>query len=88
LQYRELASCLGIFAHSLLGLLFAGIGRLCAGAFVVGIGLLLDAFMVRTITANWWPSRLGSVVAASGDRAVSPWPARQLITTISGVPRI
>jgi len=50
--------------------LFASIGNVVQGSFVVGIGLLLDTFLVRTITvpaaavligsANWWPSRLRS----------------------------
>ena len=59
-----------IFAASMFGLLFASIGNVVQGSFVVGIGLLLDTFLVRTITvpaaavligsANWWPSRLRS----------------------------
>jgi RND superfamily putative drug exporter len=57
-----------IFAASMFGLLFSSLGNVVQGAFVVGIGLLLDTFLVRTITvpaiavlvgrANWWPSRL------------------------------
>nr|WP_233213527.1 MMPL family transporter [Mycobacterium sp. QGD 101] len=59
-----------IFAASMFGLLFASIGNVVQGAFVVGVGLLLDTFLVRTVTvpatavlvgrANWWPSRLGN----------------------------
>ena len=71
---RGLASCSGIFAYSLFGLLFASIGNVVQGAFVVGIGRLLDACVVRTITANWWPSRLGRRLRSAAHRPVSPWP--------------
>jgi RND superfamily putative drug exporter len=57
-----------IFAASMFGLLFASISSLVQSGFIVGTGLLLDTFLVRTITvpaiavlvgrANWWPSRL------------------------------
>jgi len=57
-----------IFAASMFGLLFASIGSMVQMGFVIGIGLLLDTFVVRTITVpamavlvgrgNWWPSRL------------------------------
>jgi len=58
-----------IFAASMAGLLFSSIGTVVQGGFVIGVGILLDTFLVRTITvpaiaalmgqANWWPSRLG-----------------------------
>lgn len=58
-----------IFAASMFGLMFASISSMVQAGFVIGIGLLLDTFLVRTITvpamavlvgrANWWPSRLG-----------------------------
>ena len=58
-----------IFAASMAGLLFSSIGIVVQGGFVIGIGILLDTFVVRTITvpaiaalvgrANWWPSRIG-----------------------------
>jgi putative drug exporter of the RND superfamily len=57
-----------IFAASMFGMLFASISTLVQVGFIIGIGLLLDTFLVRTITvpaiavlvgqANWWPSRL------------------------------
>ncbi|WIM89445.1 MMPL family transporter [Candidatus Mycobacterium wuenschmannii] len=57
-----------IFAASMAGLLFSSIGTVVQGGFVIGIGILLDTFLVRTITvpaiaalmgqANWWPSKL------------------------------
>jgi putative drug exporter of the RND superfamily len=57
-----------IFAASMGGLLFSSISTVVQGGFVIGVGVLLDTFVVRTITvpamatlvgrANWWPSRL------------------------------
>jgi putative drug exporter of the RND superfamily len=56
-----------IFAASMSGLLFSSISTVVQGGFVIGVGVLLDTFVVRTITvpamatlvgrANWWPSR-------------------------------
>lgn len=56
-----------IFAASMFGLLFASISTLIQAGFVVGVGILLDTFLVRTITvpsiatllgqANWWPGK-------------------------------
>lgn len=54
-----------IFAASMFGLMFASFSTLVQAGFVVGVGILLDTFLVRTITvptvavlvgqANWWP---------------------------------
>lgn len=59
-----------IFAASMGGLLFSNISTVVQGGFIIGAGILLDTFLVRTITvpavatlvgrANWWPSRLDS----------------------------
>ncbi len=56
-----------IFAASMCGLLFSSITTVVQGGFVIGVGVLLDTFLVRTVTvpamaalvgrANWWPSR-------------------------------
>ncbi|WP_082952826.1 RND family transporter [Mycobacterium sp. 852002-10029_SCH5224772] len=58
-----------IFAASMCGLLFSSISTVVQGGFVIGVGILLDTFLVRTITvpaiaalvgrANWWPSQAG-----------------------------
>lgn len=65
-----------IFAASMWGLLFSSIGTVVQGGFVIGAGILLDTFLVRTVMvpalatlfgkANWWPSRVtsqGSIAA-------------------------
>lgn len=59
-----------IFAASMAGLLFSSIGIVVQGGFVIGVGILLDTFVVRTITvpaiaallgrANWWPSQVAA----------------------------
>jgi RND superfamily putative drug exporter len=58
-----------IFAASMFGLVFGSIGTMVQAGFIIAVGLLLDTFLVRTITvpamavlvgrANWWPSRSG-----------------------------
>jgi putative drug exporter of the RND superfamily len=54
-----------IFAASMFGLMLASINTMAQVGFVIGIGILLDTFLVRTITVpaiaaivgqtNWWP---------------------------------
>ena len=56
-----------IFAASMFGLVFSSISAAVQVGFMIGVGLLLDTFLVRTVTvpalavlvgrANWWPSR-------------------------------
>jgi putative drug exporter of the RND superfamily len=63
-----------IFAASMFGLTFSSISNIVQVGFIIGVGLLLDTFLVRTITvpamavlvgkANWWPSKIHST---SGD---------------------
>ena len=55
-----------IFAAPMFAMVFSSIGSMVQGGFIIGVGLLLDTFVVRTITvpalavlmgkANWWPS--------------------------------
>jgi RND superfamily putative drug exporter len=56
-----------IFAASMFGLTASSITNIVQVGFIIGVGLLLDTFVVRTITvpamavivgkANWWPSK-------------------------------
>lgn len=56
-----------IFAASMFGLLFGSVSTMVQTGFIIGTGLLIDTFVVRTITvpalaalvgqANWWPGR-------------------------------
>lgn len=56
-----------IFAASMFGMLFGSISTMVQAGFIIGAGLLLDTFLVRTVTVpalavlmgrgNWWPSR-------------------------------
>ncbi|HTI77925.1 MAG TPA: RND family transporter [Mycobacterium sp.] len=64
-----------IFAASMSGLLFSSITTVVQGGFLIGVGVLLDTFLVRTVTvpamatlvgrANWWPSRLSTQQSVS-----------------------
>jgi putative drug exporter of the RND superfamily len=59
-----------IFAASMFGLLGASITTMLEVGFVIGSGILIDTFLVRSITVpamaaligqkNWWPSKLGA----------------------------
>jgi RND superfamily putative drug exporter len=74
-----------IFAASMAGLLFSSIGLVVQGGFIIGVGILLDTFVVRTITvpalatlvgrANWWPSRVGADRPGSMKSPPPPEPA-------------
>jgi RND superfamily putative drug exporter len=56
-----------IFAASMFGLLFGSLSSMVQTGVIIGVGLLVDTFVVRTITvpalaamlgrANWWPAR-------------------------------
>jgi RND superfamily putative drug exporter len=71
-----------IFTASMCGLLFSSITTVVQGGFMIGVGVLLDTFLVRTVTvpamatlvgrANWWPSRL----SVQGTRGAIEPPSR------------
>jgi RND superfamily putative drug exporter len=71
-----------IFAASMLGLQFATIATLVQMGFIIGMGILLDTFLVRTITvpatavlvgkANWWPSKWDPPAPVRRTRAADP----------------
>ena len=56
-----------IFSASMIGLQFSSITTLVQIGFIISVGILLDTFVVRTVTvpalavlvgkANWWPSK-------------------------------
>ncbi|WP_445160118.1 MMPL/RND family transporter [Mycobacterium sp. Dal123C01] len=56
-----------IFAASMFGLLFGSLSSMVQTGVIIGVGLLVDTFVVRTITvpalaamlgrANWWPAK-------------------------------
>jgi putative drug exporter of the RND superfamily len=56
-----------IFAASMFGLMFGSVSTMVQTGFIIGAGLLIDTFVVRTITvpalaaivgrANWWPAK-------------------------------
>ncbi len=62
-----------IFAGSMFGMLFGSLSTMVQTGFIIGVGLLIDTFVVRTITvpalasligrANWWPSKAASKAA-------------------------
>ena len=74
-----------IFAASMFGMLFASISTLVQAGFIIGVGILLDTFLVRTLTvpaiaalvgrANWWPSRVQPPAAAVVRRRPDPVPS-------------
>lgn len=76
-----------IFAASMAGLLFSSIGIVVQGGFLIGVGILLDTFVVRTITvpaiaalvgrANWWPSRVAVSRSSSSKSPPRAEPAEQ-----------
>jgi RND superfamily putative drug exporter len=74
-----------IFAASMLALTVSSIAAIVQTGFIIGIGLLLDTFLVRTITVpaiavllgdkNWWPSAPPTKKVSLKRRAAAPVPA-------------
>jgi len=73
-----------IFAASMIGLQFSSITTLVQIGFIIAAGILLDTFLVRTITvpamavlvgkANWWPSKWQPAAAVKKPRQPRPEP--------------
>lgn len=71
-----------IFAASMGGLLFASVTIMVQVGFVIGVGILLDTFLVRTLTvpalaaalgeANWWPNFFRRKSAVAPNSAPPP----------------
>jgi RND superfamily putative drug exporter len=71
-----------IFAASMFGLLFGHISGMTQAGFIIGVGLLIDTFLVRTVTvpalavligrANWWPTLWGRRAIRLGDMPSPP----------------
>ncbi len=69
-----------IFAASMFGLFFGGLTGMLQTGFIIGAGLLLDTFVVRTITvpamaalvgrASWWPAKAARAQSDSNDQQV------------------
>jgi RND superfamily putative drug exporter len=67
-----------IFAASMFGMVFSSISAAVQIGFIIGVGLLLDTFLVRTVTvpaiaallgsANWWPSKLNFAKKAAAQQ--------------------
>ncbi len=73
-----------IFTASMFGMLFASISTLVQAGFIIGVGILLDTFLVRTTTVpaiavlvgrfNWWPSRWQPEIKKPDKKADKPEP--------------
>ncbi len=79
-----------IFAASMFGLMTASIYTMAEAGFILGMGILIDTFLVRTITVpalaamigqkNWWPSHLGKTAAQVNAAAVTRQRQRALLS--------
>jgi len=71
-----------IFAASMIGLQFSSITTLAQIGFIIAAGILLDTFLVRTVTvpatavlvgkANWWPSKWKPAAPVRPHRPAEP----------------
>ena len=79
-----------IFAASMIGLQFSSITTLAQIGFIIASGILLDTFLVRTITvpatavlvgkANWWPSKWEPPPPPKRPRQPQPQPQPQSVS--------
>jgi len=84
-----------IFAASMIGLQFSSITTLAQIGFIIASGILLDTFLVRTITvpatavlvgkANWWPSKWEPAPPPKRPRQPQPQPQPQSVS--AGAPQ-
>lgn len=71
-----------IFAASMFGLTFSSLLAAVQIGFIIGVGLLLDTFLVRTITVpaaavligklSWWPTKPPAPEPAPTEPTVAP----------------
>jgi RND superfamily putative drug exporter len=71
-----------IFAASMFGLLFGSLSSMVQTGVIIGVGLLVDTFVVRTITvpalaamlgrANWWPAKAIAIPGGARRSAEKP----------------
>lgn len=80
-----------IFAASMWGLLFSSIGTVVQGGFVIGAGILLDTFVVRTITVPAIATLVGKanpLVAITSDSAGEQPGMKKLLAAATVVPTV
>ena len=84
-----------IFAASMFGMLFGSLATMVQTGLIIGMGLLIDTFVVRTVTvpamaalvgkANWWPSKkTGTTPAPDTARSVAAPPVAPVTEGIGG----
>lgn len=86
-----------IFAASMFGLVAASINTMAQAGFTIGIGIVLDTFLVRTVTvpaltamigrANWWPSELSRDPSKPARRRNLPRTAKEWRSWVQGIGR-
>ncbi len=86
-----------IFSASMIGLQFSSITTLVQIGFIISVGILLDTFVVRTVTvpalavlvgkANWWPSKWAPATAAKPIRHDREPPSVSPETSLSDLSR-
>jgi len=87
-----------IFAASMLALTVSTIGGIVQIGFIIGVGLLLDTFLVRTITvpaicvlvgnANWWPSKPPTAPVGEAAGASKPIQTATVTAGSAAVPAV
>jgi putative drug exporter of the RND superfamily len=85
-----------IFAASMFGLLFGSLSTMAQTGFIIGMGLLIDTFVVRTVTvpaiaaligeANWWPSKKVRTAVAPGAVDATDSTATEPVARVADTP--